>query len=92
MSEKIAILPEKDRVMGLVIFGGLYDLLEFDWKETKCDECGEVVLYYQEKPKDVKKVCMKCAENLYPKEFYETIKRGYIKGIREHLERTKYIQ
>ena len=88
----VRIPPEKDRVMGLVIFGGLYDLLEFDWKETKCDECGEVVLYYKEILEDVKKVCMKCAEKLYPKEFYETIKRGYIRGMKKYLERIRYIQ
>ncbi len=88
----VRILPEKDRVMGLIIFGGLYDLLEFDWKETKCDECGEVVLYYKEIPEDAKKVYMKCAEKLYPEEFYETIKRGYIRGMKKYLERTRYIQ
>ncbi len=92
MSEKITILPTKEFVEALIVMGGSYNLLEKDWKADKCEICGREVVYHTEELKKYRKVCMWCAEKHYPEEFYGMMKRAYIKGMKKHLDRTRYIQ
>ncbi len=87
MSEKIAILPTKSMVEALILAGDVWVLMQ-DWKEDKCEICGKAVLYYVEKPKEYKKVCIECATEHYPSEAAKIMKRV----LRNEADKMRYIQ